>query len=41
MLMKKLQNYVIEVKEEFVPKKRKVYLLSKKGRGEVCKFIEE
>jgi len=29
------------VKEEFVPKKRKVYLLSRKEREEVHKFIEE
>jgi len=39
--MKKLWDHVIEIKKEFVPRKRKVYLLSKKERKEVCKFIEE
>jgi len=41
MSMKKLWDHVIEIKKEFVPRKRKVYLLSKKERKEVCKFIEE
>jgi len=41
MPMKKLWDHVIEIKKEFVPRKRKVYLLSKKEREEVCKFIEE
>jgi len=34
-------NYAIEVKEGFVPRKRKMYSLSREKRGEVCKFIEE
>jgi len=29
------------VKKGFVLRKRKVYLLSREERGEVCKFIEE
>jgi len=29
------------VKEEFVPRKRKVYALSREERGEVHKFIKE
>jgi len=41
MLTKKVWDYVIEVKEEFVLKKRKMYLLSRKEREEVHKFIEE
>jgi len=32
---------VIDLKEEFVLRKGKVYLLSKEKREEVCKFIEE
>jgi len=32
---------VVEVKEEFVLGKRKVYSLSRKERKEVCEFIEE
>ena len=32
---------MIEVKERFVPRKRKVYPLSREKRGEVCEFIEE
>ena len=34
-------DYAIEVKEGFVPRKRKMYLLSREKRGDVCKFIEE
>ena len=41
MPMKKVWDYMIEVKKEFVPRKRKMYPLSKEERGEVCKFIEE
>jgi len=41
MLTKKVYNYVIEVKEVFVPRKGKVYSLSRKERGEVHKFIKE
>jgi len=32
---------MIEVKEEFVPRKEKVYLLSREEREEVRKFIKE
>ena len=32
---------MVEVKEEFVLKKGKVYLLSMKKRKEVCEFIKE
>ena len=35
------EDYVIEVKEEFLSKKEKVYLLSRKERENVYKFIEE
>ena len=41
MLMKKVQNHTIELKEEFVLRKGKMYLLSRKERREVCKFIKE
>ena len=41
MLMRKLWNHVIEVKKGFVPRKGKVYLLLRKKRKEVCKFIKE
>jgi len=41
MLTKKLRDHVIEVNEEFVLRKGKMYLLSRKERGEVCKFIKE
>ena len=32
---------MIEVKKEFVLRKRKVYLLLRKEREEMCEFIEE
>ena len=41
MPTKKIQDYVIELKEEFVPKKGKVYPLSREEKGEVHKFINE
>ena len=41
MLIRKLWDYVIDMKEEFVPRKGKVYLLSREGREEVHKFISE
>ena len=34
-------DYAIEVKKGFVPRKRKMYSLSREKRGKVCKFIEE
>ena len=39
--MKKLWNHAIKVKKEFVPRKRKVYPLSRKEREEMHKFIKE
>ena len=41
MPMRKVWNYMIEIKEDFVSKKEKVYLLSRKERGEIYGFIEE
>ena len=41
MLMKKLWDHIIEMKEGFVPRKEKMYLLSREGRGEVHEFIKE
>ena len=41
MLIKKVQDYIIETKEGFVPRKEKVYLLSREKREKVHKFIEE
>jgi len=41
MPMKKVWDHVIEVKKEFVLRKGKVYLLSRKERRKVYKFIEE
>ena len=41
MLIRKLCDYVIDMKEEFVPRKGRVYLLSREGREEVHEFISE
>ena len=41
MPTKKMQNYAIDVKEGFVPRKGKVYPLSREEREEVRKFIKE
>ena len=41
MPMRKVQDYTIEVKEEFVPRKGKVYLLSREEREKVREFIKE
>ena len=41
MPIKKLWNHTIEIKEIFVPRKRKVYLLSRKERRERHKLIKE
>ena len=38
---KKLWNYAIEVKEEFILRKKKIYLLSREERGEMHEFIEK
>ena len=39
--MRKLWDHTIEVKKEFIPRKGKVYLLSREKRKEVHKFIKE
>jgi len=39
--MKKLWNYAIDMKKEFVLRKKKVYLLSREKKEEVHKFISE
>jgi len=41
MLTWKRCDHIIELKEGFVPKKGKVYLLSKEEREEVREFIRE
>jgi len=41
MLTKKVWDHVIEVKERFMPRKGKEYLLSREERGEIQEFIEE
>ena len=39
--MKKMWDYIIEVKKEFMLKKRKIYPLSREEKEEVCKFIDK
>ena len=39
MPTRKLWNHAIEMKENFVPRKRKVYLLLREERKEMCEFI--
>jgi len=39
ILTRKLWNHAIDTKKKFVPRKRKVYLLSREEREDVCKFI--
>ena len=41
MPTRKIQDHVIKLKEEFVPKKGKVYPLLREEKGEVHKFINE
>jgi len=41
MPTKKLWDHIIEVKERFVLRKEKIYLLSKEKREEVHNFIEK
>jgi len=41
MPTRKLWNYAIKTKERFIPKKEKVYLLSREEKEEVHKFISE
>jgi len=41
MPIRKLWDHAIDIKEGFVQRKGKVYLLSREEREEVCKFISE
>jgi len=41
MLTRKIWDYVIDMKEGFVLRNRKVYLLSREEREEVQEFIRE
>ena len=41
MLMRKLWDHAIDVKEEFVLRKEKMYPLSREEREEVREFIKE
>ena len=41
MLTRKVWNHVIEIKEGFVPRKGKIYPLSREEREEVHEFIKE
>ena len=41
MLTRKLWNHAIDIKKVFVPRKGKMYSLSREEREEVCKFIVE
>jgi len=39
--MRKMWDHTIEVREEFVPRKRNIYPLFRGERGEMCEFINE
>ena len=41
ILTRKVWDQAIDIKKGFVPRKRKVYPLSREERGEVCKFVKE
>ena len=41
MPTRKPQDHVIELKEEFVPKKKKVYSLSKEKRKKMQAFVKD
>ena len=41
MLMRKVWDYAIDLREKFVPKKRKIYSLLRVEREEVQKFIKD
>jgi len=41
MPTRKLWDHIIDIKERFVLRKGKVYLLSREEREEMCKFISE
>ena len=41
MLMKKVWDYAIDVKEGFIPRKGKIYLLLREEREEIREFVKE
>jgi len=41
MLTRKVWDHVIDVKEEFIPRKGNMYLLSREEREEVREFIKK
>jgi len=41
MLVQKIWDHAIELKEGFMPRKRKVYSLSREEREEVQTFVED
>jgi len=41
MPLKKIWDHTIKTKEEFVPRKRKVYPLSKEEKEEIYELIQE
>jgi len=41
MPTRKIWDHAIDMKEEFVPRKGKMYLLSREEREVVCEFIKE
>ena len=41
MLVKKMWNHTIKLKKGFILRKRKIYLLLREKRREMCKFIDE
>jgi len=41
MLTRKLWDHIINLKEDFIPKKRRTYLMSRQKKEKVQEFIEE
>jgi len=41
MPTRKIWDYAINTKEGFIPRRGKMYLLSREEKGEVCEFIKE
>ena len=41
MPMRKIQDYAIDLRERFVPEKRKIYSLSRTEREEVQEFLKD
>ena len=39
MLTRKIQNYIIELKEKFIPRKEKIYFLSREKQEKVREFV--